>query len=443
MKICLRLGFIHAVRILAFCSLLSGSHLFWALEARELPVAPPQEAGMSSEKLGEIKGAVQSLLDKKLLAGAITMVARQGKVVHFETHGLMDVESGQPMPKDAIFRIYSMTKPIATVAAMMLHEDGKYQLDDPVSRFIPELKGVKVHQDGTEVSAKNEMTIRDLMRHTAGLTYGFFGNTPVDQRYRDAGVLAPQDDSQAMAKKLGSLPLLYHPGEKWVYSVSVDVLGILVERVSGQLLDQFLRERIFEPLDMKDTGFHVPEEKIKRLVTNYSPDGQGGLRVNDAPEESRYRSVPAFFSGGGGLVSTARDYMRFLQMLLHGGELYGARILRPESVKMMIRNQLPEGAYPISIGTPRPGTGFGLGFSVRMENSAWDPDGRIGEYGWGGAASTHFWVSPADQLAVVTLEQTMPYTWHVEWGIKGLIYDAITHPTANPPRNKAAGASNP
>lgn len=268
------------------------------------------------------------------------------------------------------------------------------------------------------------MTIRDLMRHTAGLTYGFFGNTEVDRLYRQAGVLSREDDSDAMLKKLGALPLLYHPGDQWVYSVAVDVQGILIERISGTSLDNFLRQRVFEPLDMVDTGFHVPEDKVDRFADSFRPDGDG-LAVGDAAVNSRYLRPPAFFSGGGGLVSTARDYMRFLQMLLNGGELFGERLLSRESVTAMTRNQLPEAAYPISIGGDREGVGFGLGFSVRVEDSDWDPSGRVGEVGWGGAASTHFWISPDDDLAVVTMEQTQPYTWHAEWAIKGLIYNAI------------------
>ncbi len=257
------------------------------------------------------------------------------------------------------------------------------------------------------------------------MTYGFFGDTEVDEQYRKAGILNPADDATAFLAKLGTMPLLFNPGEGWAYSVSVDVQGILIERIAKVSLDRFLKERIFEPLDMPDTGFHVPVEKRDRFATLYNSDGNSGLAPGDHRSTSSYRFPPRFFSGGGGLVSTARDYSHFVQMLLNQGELFGTRILSKESVSQMTRNQLPEMAYPIGIGEPRKVVGFGLGFSVRVADSAWDPDAQIGEYGWGGAASTHFWISPSEQLGVITMEQTRPYNWNLEHGLKGLVYDAI------------------
>ncbi len=395
------------------------------VQTQEIPFAIPEEVGLSSSKLREIEPVVGNFIDQNKLAGAVTLVLKNGKIAHLEAHGWQDIESRTPMNTDSIFRIYSMTKAIVSTGVMMLVEAGQVDLDDAVADYIPEFKNLNVWTpDGSE-AANRPPTVRDLLRHTAGLSYGFFGNTPVDQKYRAAGVLAPSNDSAAFAKKLGQLPLLYQPGSQWVYSVSVDVQGVLIERVSQKSLDAFLRERIFEPLDMRDTGFHVPPEKRSRFATNYSPTPQGALEPNDRTETSSYRFPPRFFSGGGGLVSTARDYARFVQMLLNQGELFGHRIVSPKTIADMTRNQLPDAAYPIGIGDVRDGVGFGLGFSIRVEDSDWDPDGQIGEYGWGGAASTHFWISPKDDLAVITLEQTMPYNWNLEYGLKGLIYDAL------------------
>jgi len=273
---------------------------------------------------------------------------------------------------------------------------------------------------------RREMTIRDLMRHTAGLTYGFFGDTPVDQLYGKANVLDRDADLSEMTAKLAKLPLLYEPGKDWVYSVSVDVLGRVVEVVSGKPLADFFQECIFAPLDMNDTGFFVPAEKVGRFAVNYGSDGKGNLTVRDAAATSHYLTDPKLLSGGGGLVSTARDYMRFLMMVEGGGQLHGVRVLSEDAARLMTTNQLPDGVGWIKFGDEvREGVGFGLGFSVRVKMSDWDPQGRIGEYGWGGAASTHYWVSPKDDLIVITLEQIMPYSFQTEFAVKGLIYDAI------------------
>jgi len=262
-----------------------------------------------------------------------------------------------------------------------------------------------------------------LMRHTAGFTYGLFGDSKVDQWYRQRNVLG--GSLKEMAERLGKLPLLYQPGEKWVYSVASDVLGLVIENVSGMSLDKYLETRIFKPLGMADTSFQLPQEKLDRFATNYSPDESGGLKVIEVPSESKYLKKPASFSGGGGLLSTTGDYMRFLLIVANGGEWGGMRLLKEETVKLMTTNQLPEEAMPIAIGEPRPGVGFGLGFSVRTKDTEWDPQSRVGEFGWGGAASTHYWASPKDDLVVVTMEQTMPYSFALEFAVKGLIYDAI------------------
>jgi CubicO group peptidase (beta-lactamase class C family) len=267
------------------------------------------------------------------------------------------------------------------------------------------------------------MTVRDLMLHISGLTYGSGPEALTNAWNR----LKPMGSTnlEEMAEKLSQIPLAYDPGTDWIYSVATDVLGRVIEVASGESLDVFLRHTIFEPLDMPDTGFSVPPEKLSRFAANYSRS-TNGLKVIDAPAESKFAKKVTFFSGGGGLVGTARDYMRFLRMIENGGKLDGHRILRASTVKLMTSNQLPEKAFPIYFGKDvRYGTGFGLGFSVRTEITQWDPAGHVGEYGWGGAASTHYWVSPKDKLVVLTLEQIMPYQWDTEFGVKKAIYEAV------------------
>ena len=394
--------------------------------ADELPIARPEEAGMSSERLSKVSAAMDELVKEKKLAGGIVMIARRGKVVHLQSHGMLDIEAEIPMRDDAIVRIYSMTKAITTVAALKLYDEGKLGLDDPVSKHLPEMKGCSVQgKDGLFIP-EQEMTIRDLMQHTAGLSYGASGNEVADTLFREANVLDPNSTLADMTGKLGQLPLTFEPGKDWQYGVSSDVLGRVVEVVSGQPLDEYFQQHIFAPLDMKDTGFFVPDDKLERFAVNYTSDGKGKLTPLDAPAKSAYRKSPVLLSGGGGLVSTARDYMRFLMMIAQGGELDRMRILSNKSVGLMTSNQLPESVGWIKFGTEvREGVGFSLGFSVRVKSSTWDPQSRIGEYGWGGAASTHYWTSPKDELIVVTMEQTMPYSFLTEFAVKGLIYDAV------------------
>lgn len=395
--------------------------------AGELPTAKPRDVGLDADKLRQAHDAVQALIDKKEMAGAVVAVARRGKVVVFEALGESEAGSGKPMKTDAIVRIYSMTKSITTVAAMMLVEDGKVGLGDPVSKYLPEFKGLRVHAGtGDEtVEAKREVTIRDLMRHTSGLTYGIFGDTPVDKLYKKAGVFAPDDTLADMMTKLGKLPLLYQPGTRWHYSVSTDVLGRVVEVASGKPLDKIFAERIFKPLDMRDSGFFVPEEKLDRFAAVHGLDKDKKLTVTETADTSRFKAKPKWLSGGGGGVSTARDYLRFCQMLLGGGELDGVRLLKKETVAEMTRNQLPEEAMKAKNGGKADvGDGFGLGFGVRVGKDDPAAGKAVGEYYWGGAASTHFWVSPKQELVVVALEQFMPSRPALQQAIKPLIYQA-------------------
>ena len=409
----------------------------WALSgcrlaaAAEMQTAKPEAVGMSPQRLALVVPAMQKIVDDRKVAGAITVVARQGKIVLFEAVGQQDIDADKPMNHDTIMRIYSMTKPITSVAVMMLAEQGKLSLDDPVAQHLPEFQDLKVFAgvDDGELQlddAQRAPTIRDLLRHTSGLTYGLFGINEVDQRYRKANILGRNGTLAGLVTKLGEIPLLYQPGARFNYSVSTDVLGRVVEVASGQGFDVFLRERIFAPLGMNDTGFFVPDSKLDRFATNYGPKLLGGLRVVDAVQQSNYRHEPKFLSGGGGLVSTARDYIRFCQMILNNGELDGQRVLSSESVEAMTKNQLPDEAYPIRLGGKRPGIGFGLGFSVVVERTGPPNRSRVGEYGWGGAASTHFWISPADDLAVVVLTQLMPFNFQMEHAVKPLVYDAIS-----------------
>jgi CubicO group peptidase (beta-lactamase class C family) len=383
---------------------------------------------MSSQKLKQASTAVRRLIKDGEVAGAITLVARHGKVVFFEAQGARDVATGKPMTRDTILRFYSMTKPVTTVAAMILWEKGRIKLDDPVSKYLPEFKGLKVYAGGKGddlklVAPRREMTVRDLMRHTSGLIYGG-SKTPVDQLIRKARIFAPGSTLPDMVKKLGKLPLVYQPGTRFEYGVSTDVLGRLVEVVSKKKLDEFFREHIFQPLDMRDTGFFVPEKDRARFAATHGRKEKAKLIVTEAPDKSRYLKKPTLLSGGGGLVSTARDYARFCQMLLGKGQLDGRRILRADTVALMTKNQLPDKAMPLTLGNRREGVGFGLGFSVRVAAVKGDA-GRVAEYGWGGAASTHFWISPKDDLFVLALQQYMPYTGTLEAKLKPIIYGAL------------------
>lgn len=398
------------------------------LNAEELSFAKPEDVGMSSERLARINPVMQSYVEQGELAGIVSMVARKGKVVHFEKVGDLNMETGEDIQLDSIFRIYSMSKPITTVAAMMLYEEGKFQLTDPVQDYLPEFKDVMVlNEEGKLEKQERPFTIQMLMSHTAGLTYGVFGNTTVDQQYQKAGILRDQDLAE-MVSDLGKIPLQYQPGTRWHYSVSVDVLGRLVEVISGQPLDQFLDQRIFRPLGMRDTFFEVPADKLHRFGTNHQYNAETKkLEIMDKPASSKFANNVTFFSGGGGLLSTAEDYMRFSQMMLNGGELDGVRILGSKTVDYMTRNHL-SGIFALRSGESalnRPGSGFGLGFGVVVDPVAAGVISSAGEYYWGGAAGTIFWIDPVEELIAIVMVQHMNVQVPLRNTMKALTYGAI------------------
>ena len=398
-------------------------------ESRDLAKAEPTAVGLRAEGMEALSAAMGKLVADGELAGVVTAVARRGKLVHFEVVGKQDIESDTPLAEDSIFRIHSMSKPITGVALMTFFDEGRFTLDDPVSKFLPELKGLKVavgEKDGEPLleDADHEMTIRELVSHTAGLTYGFFSQTPVDMLYRQASILDPNSTLADMVGKLAKIPLWAQPGAKWQYSVAVDVQGRLVEVLAGKPFDQVLRERVFEPLGMNDTAFFVPKEKAGRLATLYR---QAGGRLAAMPPDQPFQA-PKLFSGGGGLYSTAMDYLRFCQMLLNGGELAGQRVLKPETVRLMHTNQLPEGVPFISPAIGAPGNTFGIDFAIVEE-----PDGRTnhprakGEYWWYGIGGTWFGVHPGEDLAIVGMIQNMmgPGGRKARLQSKRLVYAAL------------------
>lgn len=390
-----------------------------------LPTAKPEEVGMSSAQLAKIDPAVEKFITDKKLGGASVLVLRKGKIVFQNHYGFASRAKEIPVDQNTLFRIYSMTKAITSAAALMLYEEGKLQLDDPIHKHLPEFKNLTVWQEnGDPIPAEPAPTIRDLLRHTAGFSYGWGGH-PVDAFYQKATPLDRDKTLSEMSQAIASSPLLYQPGTQWVYGINTDILARVIEVASGQTFDAFLQARLFTPLGMPDTAFHVPAEKAARLSDVYG--SKAGILVTVEPAEgSPFLKKPAHQSGGGGLVSTITDYARFLQMIANGGTFQGKRYLKEESVKLMTTNQLPDTIPAISLGETRHGVGFGLGFNVRIaDDKRWAKDSVLGEYGWGGMASTHYWVSPKDELIVITMEQTLPYNWNLEHAIKPLVYAAI------------------
>jgi CubicO group peptidase (beta-lactamase class C family) len=412
------------------------------LQGKELLEVKPESEGFSKEGLDRLHSLLNKEVEDKQLAGVVTVMARHGKIVDFETYGKKDLASGAPMTKDTIFRIYSMTKPVTGVAMMILYEQGKWNPADPVSKYIPEFAHLKVFK-GVDANGQpiledpgHAPTMAELMSHTAGFTYGLFGNTPVDKMYRDANVLASAN-LQQMIEKLAKLPLLYQPGSKWVYSVSVDIQGYIIEKLSGKTLGEFMQENIFAPLDMRDTSFHVASDKRNRFATLYSystskneltPTNGGNLAFD-------YQNEPTMPSGGGGLTGTIHDYLRFCQMLLNGGEFAGKRILSPSSVTLMRTNRLSPAimnteGLGIAFAHISPGYGFGLDFAVFTDPGFIGSTVGKGTFTWAGAAGTWFWIDPTNDLVFVGMVQRLlgPGSPDMDTLTHQLVYQALVHP---------------
>ena len=400
----------------------------------------PEEVGLSSERLGRIDEHLRErYIEPGKISGALTLVARKGRLAHCSALGHMELEGKRPLEEDTIFRIYSMTKPITSVATMMLYEKGLFQLRDPVHKFIPAFRDQGVFRMGNYPNfitepPKRPMRIKDLLSHTSGLTYGFMHRTPVDAAYRKAGLegVNRSGNLEETVNTIASLPLEFSPGEHWNYSMATDVLGYLIQVVSGKPFDQFLREEIFEPLGMLDTGFFVPPEKQPRLPACYERRMDRKLVLQDDPDTSTYLTPPDFQSGGGGLVSTGHDYLRFAEMLRRGGELDGARIVSRKTLELMTKNHLPGDVDLTQIAqgtfseTPYEGMGFGLGFSVNLGPGRTGAAGSAGEFAWGGAASTAFWVDPAEELCVVFLTQLLPSaTYDFRAQLRAIVYGSM------------------
>lgn len=400
-----------------------------------MKIGTPENVGLSAERLSRIGQVMQGYVDQQKLAGVLTMIARRGEIAHAECFGMMDIEADRPMALDTIFRLYSMTKAITSVAVMMLYEEGHFQLYDSIANFIPEFKGQKVfvRASGTSpelADAEREISMRDLLTHTAGLTYDFLEESPVGAMYREADLVNSSGSLKEMVEKLAGLPLVFQPGSGWRYSVATDVLGRLVEVVAGIPFERFLEERIFEPLGMVDTAFFVPNEKLGRFAAMYGPGDGGGIKRVAAPLASLQAGPASIPLGGGGLVGTAPDYMRFLQMLLNDGELDGVRLLGRKTIELMTINHLPQQCLPYTTSRGREiqyqGYGFGLGFKVLMDVAQSQSVGSAGEYGWGGMANTYFWVDPKEELIGIAMPQFLPdYYYPLRAQFKALTYQAI------------------
>jgi CubicO group peptidase (beta-lactamase class C family) len=393
----------------------------------------PEQAGFSAAGLARIDSYIKNEIDQNKIPGAIMMIQRKGKTAYFKSFGVRDPGTKEPMSPETIFRIYSMSKPITTVAAMMLVEEGKLQLDDPLSKYIPAFADVKVGverkgEDGAMgldlVPAKKPITIQDLMRHTSGLTYGFFGEGLVKKAYVDAHLFAGDVDNAEFVQRLAKLPLVYQPGTTWDYSHSVDVLGRVIEVISGKSLYQFEKERLLDPLGMKETAFYVTDPAKKSLVAEPFPNDR---KIGNDAEMGDPRVVQKWESGGGGMVSTIGDYSRFAQMILNGGTLDGKRYLSPKTIAYMGSNHIGPGSgvVPGPYYLPGPGFGFGLGFAVRTDAGVSANEGSVGEMNWSGAGGTTFWVDRQENMFVVFMAQTITQRGRIRVTLKNLVYGAF------------------
>ncbi len=400
--------------------------------------------GLSTDRLQRIdRHLTENYIDAGRISGALTLVARRGEVAHFSALGLMDAERNKPTELDTIYRIYSMTKPITAVAMMLLYEEGKFQLSDPLSDYLPEWADTEIWVSGEYPNFKTRpldrpITIRDLLSHQAGLTLGFFDNA-VDRAYPP--MLREQQhhlghygetDLEGMFAQVAKVPLRYAPGTAWQYSVALELCGYLIQVITGKRFDVFLKERLFAPLGMTDTAFNVPDEKLDRFSANYAPADAGGIEMVDDPVTSKFRETPTLFSGGGGLVGTALDYYRLCQMLLNGGELDGERILGRKTIELMTTNHLPNGesitdrALPGMFNTIKhQSVGYGLGMSIGLAPAVSQIVGSAGQYAWGGAAATTFWVDPVEELAVVFMTQLKQSPYSIPRELQVLVNAAI------------------
>ena len=400
-----------------------------AAAEQPIPSASPESVGMSSERLARIAPAMQRYIDAELVPGTVTAIMRRGKLVHLEVQGEMDVANGTDMRRDAIFRIASMTKPIASAALMMLWEEGHFQLRDPVAKFLPEFADPKVSttgdvsgETGEFVAADRPIQIRDMLTHTAGLANRYVGNTEFYAQHMAAR--EPDDDLNAYSQLLAELPLAYQPGTQWQYSVATDIVGRLVEVISGMSLDEFLEQRMFKPLGMTDTHFYLETDKAPRLAVQYRPGEDERIVMQDpGGADSRWVTGPKnLFRGAGGLVSTVDDYLRFQQMMLNGGELNGTRLLAPSTVSLMIDNHI--GDLPIWLGGP--GMGFGLGYGIVVDRGAAASPLSEGTAYWGGAYCTISWLDPEAELVAVLMTQVRPYGHiNIRQDFQVLTYQAI------------------
>jgi CubicO group peptidase (beta-lactamase class C family) len=401
-------------------------------EAQGLPMGKADELGFAPDRLARITETLKANIDQHDIPGAVLLIARHGKVAYFESMGALDPQGKAPMGKDAIFRIYSMSKPITTVAAMMLFEEGRITLDEPVGKYIPSLAKPEVGVEKPDpaggpatlelVPAKRPISLQDLMRHTSGITYGFFGNTAVKKRYAEANLFDGDFTNADFVERIAKLPLAYQPGTTWDYSHSTDVLGRVIEVVSGKSLYAFEKERILDPLGMSDTAFYATDEgRQGRVAEPFANDRSLGVGATF----NNPRVAQKWESGGGGMVSTASDYARFLQMLLNGGTLDGKHLLGPKTVAFMTSDHLGSAIVPGPYYLPGPGYGFGLGFAVRRDAGVGTANSSVGEYNWGGAGGTAFWVDPKEDMLVVFMMQAPSKRTHYRAVLRDMIYASL------------------